>query len=49
MESIYFEDGTLLHIEDLALAKLFKYIQTEPTSNEAGGILIGKQLVVLEE
>ena len=36
-------------IEDIALAKLFKYLQRSNTSKEAGGILIGKQAKGREE
>ena len=43
MERIRFEDGTILYIEDIVLAKLFKYLQRSSTSKEAGGILFGKQ------
>lgn len=42
MESVCFEDGTILHIEDIALAKLLKYVQRSGSSKEAGGVLIGK-------
>ena len=38
MERIRFEDGTILYIEDIVLAKLFKYLQRSSTSKEAGGI-----------
>ena len=44
MESVCFEDGTILHIEDIALAKLLKYVQRSGSSKEAGGVLIGKQI-----
>ena len=49
MERIRFEDGTILYIEDIVLAKLFKYLQRSSTSKEAGGILIGKQAKGREE
>lgn len=49
MESVCFEDGTILHIEDVALTKLFKYIQCSNTAKEAGGILIGKRIDGREE
>ena len=29
MESVCFKDGTILHIEDIALAKLLKYVCRE--------------------
>ncbi len=49
MERIRFEDGTILYIEDIVLAKLFKYLQRSSTSKEAGGILFGKQAKGREE
>ena len=49
MECVHFEDGTILYIEDIALTKLFKYLQQSNTSKEAGGILIGKQTKGEEE
>ena len=49
MESVCFEDGTILHIEDIALAKLLKYVQRNGSSKEAGGVLIGKQIQDREE
>lgn len=49
MESVCFEDGTILHIEDIALAKLLKYVQRSGSSKEAGGVLIGKQIQDREE
>jgi len=49
MESVCFEDGTILHIEDVALAKLFKYIQCFHEAKESGGILIGKKVNGREE
>lgn len=49
MKYVQFEDGTILYIEDVVLTKLFKYLQRNNTTKEAGGILIGKQVKGQEE
>lgn len=49
MKSIAFYDGTILHIEEKVLKKMFRYVQTEKLANEAGGILLGKKVEGREE
>ena len=49
MKYVQCEDGTILYIEDVVLTKLFKYLQRNNTTKEAGGILIGKQVKGQEE
>lgn len=49
MKTIIFLDGTILHIEDSVLMKMFHYIQTGESDPEAGGVLLGKQIKNREE
>lgn len=49
MHTIVFQNGTILHIEDIALEELFHYTQRGINSREAGGVLIGKKLSSKDE
>ena len=49
MKTIKFLDGTILHIEDSVLMKMFHYIQMKERDTEAGGVLLGKQIKNREE
>lgn len=49
MESVCFKDGTILHIEENVLTKLFVYMQRNDDDKEAGGVLIGRQVNGAEE
>ena len=49
MYTTVFPDGTILHIEDLAINMLFMHIQKHKTDMEAGGILLGKRYQKREE
>lgn len=49
MKTINFLDGTILHIDDSVLMKMFQHMQTRESDTEAGGILLGKQLENREE
>lgn len=42
MQTVFFDDGTILYIEDKVLKKIFKYAQVKPFDLEAGGVLLGK-------
>lgn len=49
MYTITFPDKTILHIEDSAIKKLFRYVQKHKADLEAGGILLGKRYQAREE
>lgn len=49
MYTITFPDKTILHIEDSAIKKLFRYVQKQKADLEAGGILLGKRYQAREE